>query len=63
VALVKFIPVLGPQLMQAFPPIVLFWADADSTVAKMIVKVIAATNGKINICFLPQKVNQTWTDI
>ena len=62
VALVKFVPVVGPQLMQAFPPIVPFWADADSTVAKTIVKIIAATNGKINICF-HQKINQTWNDI
>lgn len=51
VELVMFVPMVGPQLMQAFPPIVPFWADTDSTVAKTIVKIIAATNGKINICF------------
>lgn len=46
-----FVPVVGPQLMQAFPPVMAFWAAADSTVEITIVQIIAATNGIIDICF------------
>lgn len=55
VALVMFVPVVGPQLIQAFSPIVSFWAAADSTVAKTIAQIIAATNGIIDICFFNRR--------
>jgi hypothetical protein len=46
-----FVPVVGPQLMQAFPRVMAFWAAAYSTVEITIVQIIAATNGIIDICF------------
>ena len=43
VELVMFVLVVGPQLMQAFPPVVAFCgAVADSTVAKTIAKIIGS---------------------